>query len=454
VFSRVAGNREPPSHRVKEVWAICGRRSGKSRMAAAVGCYLATMTDARSRLVPGETGHVPIISPTMAQSRLVFGYCAGFLERSPLLASQIEGVTADEIKLCGNVVISCIPCSHRTTRGRTMLGAVFDEAAYWRSEESATPDREVYRSVLPALASGGGMLVSIGSPYRRTGLLHQKHRDHYGVEGDDVLVVQGPSATFNPRLAQEIIEAAERDDPESARSEWFAEFRSDLASLLDDTVIDGAIDFNRPLELPPRYGVTYFAFTDASAGRHDQFSLCVGHVEKDCFVADVIRATKPPFDPGSVAAEYAAVAKDYHCRKITGDAYAGEWTAQAFRDAGMLYETSALPKSGLYVESVPYWNRGAVRIPDHPALLRELRLLERRVHRSGRDSVDHPRNGSDDLSNALCGAVYVAVKATRRRRARVGYGVPGVSDIRWEEMQPRARERMRLVTIPEPPVRW
>ena len=68
-----------------------------------------------------------------------------------------------------------------------------------------TPDVEVYRAVVPALASGGGMLVSIGSPYRRTGLLHQKYRDHSGHEGNDVLVVQGESRLFNPLLAQEII---------------------------------------------------------------------------------------------------------------------------------------------------------------------------------------------------------------------------------------------------------
>jgi hypothetical protein len=38
-------------------------------------------------------------------------------------------------------------------------------------------------------------------------------------------------------------------------------------------------------------------------------------------------------------------------------------------------------------------------------LLRELRLLERVVHRGGRDSVDHPRNGHDDFANSCCGCL-------------------------------------------------
>jgi hypothetical protein len=36
IFTKIAGGRSPPQRRVRELWAICGRRSGKSRMAALV----------------------------------------------------------------------------------------------------------------------------------------------------------------------------------------------------------------------------------------------------------------------------------------------------------------------------------------------------------------------------------------------------------------------------------
>jgi hypothetical protein len=58
--------------------------------------------------------------------------------------------------------------------------------------------------------------------------------------------------------------------------------------------------------------------------------------------------------------------------------------------------------------------------PQHDRLLRELRSLERRVHRSGKDSVDHPSHGSDDYANAVCGALYVAVSGLRKPKLRVG----------------------------------
>ena len=59
---------------------------------------------------------------------------------------------------------------------------------------------------------------------------------------------------------------------------------------------------------------------------------------------------------------------------------------------------SDIAKSRLYVESLPLFMRGAVSIPDHARLIRELRLLERRVGRSGKDVVDRGRNGSDDFA--------------------------------------------------------
>jgi outer membrane biogenesis lipoprotein LolB len=53
------------------------------------------------------------------------------------------------------------------------------------------------------------------------------------------------------------------------------------------------------------------------------------------------------------------------------------------------YTRSEQVTSQLYLESLPLWVRGLVSIPDHKRLTRELRLLERRTHRRGKDTVDH-----------------------------------------------------------------
>jgi hypothetical protein len=287
-----------------------------------------------------------------------------------------------------------------------LLACIFDEVAYWRDETSVQPDVETYTAVLPALATTNGMLVGISSPYRKVGLLYQKHRDHFGIDGD-VLVIQGASRMFNPLLAEEVIAAQRAVDPTGAASEWDAEFRIDVSAFLDDALIDAAVDRGRPLELPPQAEVEYLAVTDSSGGRGDAYTFAIGHKNGSEFVIDVLRGTHPPFDPLEVTKEYARVARQYGITEVTRDHYAAEWVSAAWRDCGIRCERSELTKSEIYLECLPLFARGVVRLPDHPKLLRELRLLERHTHRSGKDTVSHGRGGGDDYPNAALGALHL-----------------------------------------------
>jgi hypothetical protein len=60
------------------------------------------------------------------------------------------------------------------------------------------------------------------------------------------------------------------------------------------------------------------------------------------------------------------------------------------------------------METLPLFSRGLASLPNHPVLIRELRLLERIPGRVGKDQVTHPRNCHDDCSNAVCGALRTA----------------------------------------------
>jgi hypothetical protein len=202
--------------------------------------------------------------------------------------------------------------------------------------------------------------------------------------------------------------AAQREaDPTAAGSEWDAQFRADIASFLDDELIDAAVDGNRPLELPPRAGVFYRAFVDASGGAAggDAYAIAIAHRENGHFVVDAVRGRAGPFDPGELTKEYAALCKQYHVGGVTGDFYAAEWVTAAWRRESMTYARSTLAASQIYIECVPLFARGLVVLPDHPVLLRELRLLERTPTRMGKDQVTHPRGCHDDYANAACGAL-------------------------------------------------
>ena len=294
-------------------------------------------------------------------------------------------------------------------RGRTLVAAVMDEVSFFRDESSATPDIETYRAILPSLATTDGMLIGISTPYRKMGLLHAKFRGHFGVDDDEVLVVKGGTKEFNPTLSERTIETQRAADPTAASSEWDAEFRADISSFLDDQLIEQAIEHGRPLELPPTktlFGSIYKAFTDPSGGvGQDAYTLAIAHKDGEQLVLDLVKGTQGKFDPQTVTQEYAALVKEYGIGTVTGDSYAAQWVTSAWLNTGISYVQSDIPKSQIYRECVPLFTRGLVRLPEHPVLLRELRLLERTVHRGGKDSIDHPRGGHDDFANALCGAL-------------------------------------------------
>jgi Phage Terminase len=404
VFASVAGDRAPPSSRVRELWCVAGRRGGKSRIAAALACYVALFV--KHKLSPGERGMCLVLAASLDQAKSVFNYCLAFLQASPVLCKEIVDHTQSEIRLHNGVVIACHANSFRSIRGRTVLCCVFDEVSFWRDDSTATPDSEVYSAVLPSLATCNGLLVGISSPYRKVGLLHQKYKAYFGVGGDDVLVVQGGSQMFNPSLTDEIINQQKLADPTAASSEWDARFRADLTGLYDDATIDRGVDRNRPLELPPMSVPAYYrAGVDPSGGAPggDAYSICISHKEgDDRYVVDVVRGRQGPFDPKEVTEEYAKLCREYRITSVTGDLYGHQWVQQAWRDCGMTYVVADQNASMIYLETLPLFTRGLVSLPDHPALLRELRLLERIPGRIGRDQVTHPRNAHDDLANALC----------------------------------------------------
>jgi hypothetical protein len=414
VFALVAGGRAPPRKRVRELWAgPVGRRSGKSRMASATAVHVAALTDHRAKLAPGEIGTVAVIAASREQASTVFNYIRGFLQASPLLAGQVKSIGRDEIMLHGDIAISVVTNSFRVARGMTLLAVIGDEVSFWRDESSAEPDIETYRAVLPSLVASGGMWVGISTGYRRVGLLFEKHRDHFGRDDDDVLVISGATEVFNPLIDRAAIDKARGADPESAEAEWGGGFRRDIAAFLSDADIDAAVDHDRPLELRPRSGLTYKAFADPSGGRHDAFTLAIGHYEgansAGRFVLDVVRGAQPPFDPQQTTHAFAALLREYDLSTVTGDNYSAEWVESAFRDAGIRYQRSERPKSALYLEAQSLFARGAISLPDHPVLLRELRLLERRTHRSGKDTVDHGYRGHDDHANAVLGCAAHAM---------------------------------------------
>jgi hypothetical protein len=406
LFSKLSGGRKPPTQRVRELVVIAGRRSSKTETAAAAAVYLATvgaeLEGTLRKLQPGERGVISVIAVDRSQSKVAVNYIRGMFDASPTLAALVDKETTDGVELRNGVTIEVQTNSYKAVRGRTLICAVFDEACFYRSDsESASSDIELYRACVPGLATTGGMLIIISSPYWRKGLAYDKWKRHYG-QNSDVLVIQGATYDFNPTIDQRIITEALSEDYEAAKSEWLGEWRDDVANFLNADVVNRSVRAS-PLELPFQRRHTYFSFVDAAGGGKDEFTMAIGHKEGERIVTDVLRARCGV--PAEIVEEYAALMHEYYVTEATMDRYAGSWPADEFNRHGIETKISEQAKSGLYMDSLNALNSGQVELPPDETMVRQFLNLERRTRRGGGESIDHPVGGHDDRSNACAGLI-------------------------------------------------
>ena len=209
--------------------------------------FLACFRDYRSILAPGEHGVVMIIAADRKQAQVVYRYIAGLLHAVPMLASLIMHETKEAIELDNRITIEIHTASYRSIRGRTVVGAVADEVAFWRAEDSANPDTEILNALRPSMATvPGAVLLAISSPYAKRGELWRAFRRYYTQQHDRLLVWRAETRTMNPSLPQTVIDQAYAEDAAVAAAEYGAEFRSDLESFVSQEAIDAVTVAGRP----------------------------------------------------------------------------------------------------------------------------------------------------------------------------------------------------------------
>jgi hypothetical protein len=409
---RSFAERDPPPQPVSEAVFIAGRGAGKDSVATLIATNIAiTFDPKRSKLRPGEVACCMLLAVDRAQSAIAFNYIKGYFAEVPALAKLVKHIGDDSIELRNRVVIEVHTNSYRSVRGRSLLCVICDEVAFWRSEDSATPDVETHGAVQPGLARiPGSMLILISTAHKRSGLLYQKWKEAYGRDDPNILCVRGSTLQFNPTFDAKIIERQIASDPQLYRAEYLSEWRDDLSTFISRDLLEAAVDVG-VLVRPPVEGVKYFAFTDASGGVGDSFTLGIAHrAGNGSIVLDLLFEKRAPFDPYAVTLEIVALLKTYHCATVVGDSYGAKWVSEAFIKAGVTFRKSDLDRSAVYLNVLPLFTSGRARLIDSQRLISQFAGLERRTFPTGRDRVDHGRAGRDDAANAAAGALVLAAR--------------------------------------------
>ncbi|MHC1769014.1 MAG: hypothetical protein AB9869_32810 [Verrucomicrobiia bacterium] len=425
---------ELPSEGFSTALFLVGRRSGKSKISAVIGAYEALFGGHERRLSKGESGVIPIISPSRYQSTVVWNYLRALFD-APLLQQEVVGEktgrTSQFLKLRNNLEIRILTGDYRMVRGPAVVCAILDEICFfgYTEESKVKSDTELVRALRPALLTTKGKLIGISSKYACRGYAYSAWKRYHGANNGDAqfcpvwrtLVWDAPSRTMNPTLSEAEIAREYDEDPAAARSEFGGEWREDVAAFVPRALIEALVVPGR-FELLPRTATDYRAGADLSGGRSDAAALVIAHKENGKLVQDCARVWTAPYNPFAVVADMAATLRRFRLSRVVGDAYAGEWPVAAFQQHGVKYRLAERSKNELYAELLPLLcgGRHFIELLDNPLQTNQLASLERRARTGGNDVIDHPRNGHDDVANALA----VAADAAGIVKKRIGAAWP------------------------------
>jgi hypothetical protein len=399
-FRQHTGRIEPRPGGYPEAVAIVGVQSGKTTIASALTGHAALIGEPGTHAVGVCQDHRGAIRTWLRYAREPF-------ETLDAFRAEVIRSTADTLELRNGVALSAYPCRPAAVRGIRACIVVIDELAFFTATDGRPTDREMLRVARGRVATTGGKLIVLSSPYGQSGALWDLHRQHFGRDDSSTLVWQASAPEMNPLLPADYLTRMEQDDPEAYRSEVLGEFRAGISTLFDPDALDDVVPTGIR-ERPPRDGVDYLVHFDASGGRVDAAGLAGCHQDGEVVMLDFVRRWPAPHNPEVVIAEAAAVLKGYGVREVQVDRFAGEFPIAAFARHGVTARVAEGTTSEHYLALLPLVNAARVLLLDSPDLLRELRGLERRRGTAGRDHAAHRHGAHDDVAAACAGALVLA----------------------------------------------
>ena len=250
-----------------------GRRAGMTACAALVAAWAGTVLAPRFReyLLPGEDFEITLVATSREQAAVAFSFVLQFLKASPILAEQIVSETTTSVTLAGGCVITAVPCSARSNRGRANVLVILDEGAHMVDSVGNASLPALLDALLPPLAQFGplGLMMVISTPLDAAGAFYELEQQAASGAFADMAALHLPTLEAMPALAGE----AERErlrNPRRFAREWEGEYTSDEESFPIDA-FDGCVD---PDYLPPHADPKRLAvFALAGAGTQNQPKL-------------------------------------------------------------------------------------------------------------------------------------------------------------------------------------
>lgn len=397
----------PPEAR-RVLVAVCGARGGKSYVLGALRLLHLALTVPLTSLAPGEIATGLVVAPGLKLARQCLRYALGAAREVPELAERIVSETEDGFVLRRggkHVSIEALPASRggASLRGRSLIGAVLDEAAFFRDEDYAVNDAEIFKAVHPRVMPKGQVIISSTPWAEGIGLLYELFNANHGAPRN-ALAAHAPTMLLRKGDANEAdirmqVEFERERDPDNAAREFDAEFMTSGTGLFfDPSAIDACIDPTPIPRLPMKGCITAIG---ADFGfKNDASALVVARLEDSvCCIADIseLRPRKgAPLVPSEVVASFAETAKCHGATSVIADRYCEE----AIREHLVAHNLRLVPapdglagKVEMYTRARALIHERRVRLPNHRVLINQLKAVTSKPTSGGSLSISSPRRG-------------------------------------------------------------
>ena len=417
---------------------VAGARSGKTYLFALRLLHLAFSVDLSS-LAPGEDAFAIVIAPRKEEANQAVKFALGALKKSSLAPALVGKPTDEEFTIARQgkrVVFKSVAASVGgiSGRGKSLVGALMDECAFFRDADYQINDQELYNAVGPRIMEGGQLLVGT-TPWGEAGLIYELWKENFGKPKEALVAhattermrIHGPSWE---KIKWQIEQARHRD-PENALREFDAEFMSGYAgTFFEPVAIDSCV---RPLELvvDPTAGAQVVAAADFGF-KHDSSALALFQKVKGKNHLSLLIEKRPekgkPLKPSEVAKEFAGHMKRYGCRAVMADGWHRESMMEHLGNEGV----SLIPAPDGMGGKILTFNRakeriyeGSVVFPHIERLVLQFKEVVAKPSSGGGISIQSPRwkkGGHGDLMSAVVLGLYQMQGPTFTEKKEESFG--------------------------------
>jgi hypothetical protein len=408
--------------------AMCGARGGKTYLLIAMRALHLALGCPLTSLAPGEAAAALLVAPDLRLTRQALRYVAGAAHAVRDIEKLIEAETSESITLRrpdGHVVeIVCLPASRggSSLRGRSLVFAGLDEAAFFRDSDFQINDVELFKAVAPRVVAGGQVVIA-STPWAEAGLLHELHERNHG-HPVDALAAHAPTLLLrNDEHTRSLVERETERDRENADREFGARpMAAGTAQFFDVRALKACADDDLPIVVHGTGGALGLdtAFRkDASASVVARRATTDGVIT----IAEALELKPPPggrLVPSEALRTLLACGSRHGCTVVCTDSHYIETVREAARGTKMTLKEAPGGQEGkiaAYTVARREIHEGRLRVPaSQKRLLAQLAQVVSKPTPGGGLSITSPRRAGahGDIASAFVLAVWAAAYGANR----------------------------------------